>query len=224
MSGNLFEAHAVSRIFRSGAGTRIRALEEVTLTVPRGAFLAVTGPSGGGKTTLLSLLAALDRPTSGTVHFDGQDLRRASEGERSRVRRRLGLVFQQAPMLRGLPVWENVAYPLVPRGVGPAERRRIAAALLERVGITGREEARPEELSGGERQRVGVARALVADPEALVADEPTSDLDRESSEAVVALFREIHAAGKTVLVASHDPAILALGTATCRLRDGRLEA
>lgn len=224
MSGNLFETHAVSRVFRSGAGTRVHALEDVTLTVPRGAFLAVTGPSGGGKTTLLTLLAALDRPTSGTVRFDDRDLRRASEGERSRVRRRLGIVFQHAPMIRGLPLWENVTYPLVPRGVRTAQRRKAGAALLERVGIAGREDARPEELSGGERQRVGVARALVADPEALVADEPTSDLDEESAAVVNALFREIHAAGKTVVVASHDQALLALATDTCRLRRGRVEA
>ena len=115
-----------------------------------------------------------------------------------------------------------MTWPLVPRGVPARERRRIAAALLERVGIARRDGARPEELSGGERQRVGIARALAADPEAILADEPTSDLDRETAKVVVALLREFHASGRTVVVATHDPAVEALATVTCRLRDGRI--
>ncbi|MFI5403310.1 MAG: ABC transporter ATP-binding protein [Planctomycetota bacterium] len=212
-----FEVRDATRMFRD-----VRALNPVSLSVPRGAFLAVTGPSGCGKTTLLALLGALDRPTLGTVLFDGKDLGGAPEPERSRVRRRLGIVFQSSPMIRGLPLWENVTWPLVPRGVPARERRRIAAALLERVGIARRDGARPEELSGGERQRVGIARALAADPEAILADEPTSDLDRETAKAVVALLREFHASGRTVVVATHDPAVEALATVTCRLRDGRI--
>ncbi len=208
----IFEARDACRRFRD-----VCALDRATLAVPRGAFVAITGPSGCGKTTLLALLGALDRPTSGTVLFDGHDLGGASEPYRSRVRRRLGIVFQSSPMIEGLPLWENVTYPLVPRGVATRERRRIAAALLERVGIRGRDGARPEELSGGERQRVGVARALAADPEAILADEPTSDLDRETAAAVVKLLREFHAAGRTVVAATHDPAIEALATETFRL-------
>ena len=223
-TGFLFEACDVARVFRARSGTRVRALDGVSLAVPRGAFLAVTGPSGCGKTTLLALLGALDRPSAGTVRFDASDLGEASDAERSRIRRRLGIVFQQSHMIRGLPLWENVTYPLVPRGVPGRERRRIAVRLLERVGVPGRENAHPEELSGGERQRVGIARALAGDPEAVLADEPTSDLDRESAVAVVTLFREIHAAGTTLVVATHDPAIEALASGTCRLRDGRLEA
>ncbi len=218
----VFEARDASRSFRSGRGKTIRALDGLSLSVPRGGFLAVTGPSGCGKTTLLALLGALDRPTGGAVLFDGNDLGSASEAERSRVRRRLGIVFQQSYMIRGLPLWENVTYPLVPRGVAARERRRIAATLLERVGIAGREDASPEELSGGECQRVGIARALAGDPDALLVDEPTSDLDHKTGEAVVALFREVHAAGKTVVVATHDPAFEALATSQCRLHDGRL--
>ncbi len=209
----LFEARDACRTFRD-----VRALDRITVSVPRGAFLAVTGPSGCGKTTLLALLGALDRPTSGTVLFGGEDLGGASEPHCSRVRRRLGIVFQSSPMIEGLPLWENVTYPLVPRGVATRERRRLAAKLLERVGIRGRDGARPEELSGGERQRVGVARALAAEPEAILADEPTSDLDRETVAAVVKLLREFHASGRTVVAATHDPAIEALATETLRLR------
>jgi putative ABC transport system ATP-binding protein len=211
-----FEARDVRRVFRSAAGD-VRALDGVSVAVPRGAFLAITGPSGKGKTTLLALLGALDRPTSGLVLFDGEDLGGASEPHRSRVRRRLGIVLQSSPMIERLPLWENVTYPLVPRGVRTRERRRLAAALLERVGITGRDAARPEELSGGERQRLGIARALASDPEAILADEPTSDLDRATAEAVVGLFRELHAAGRTVVVATHDPVLEAMATDTLRL-------
>lgn len=213
----LFEAREARRAFRD-----VSALDRVSLSVARGAFLAVTGPSGCGKTTLLALLGALDRPTGGIVLFDGMDMGGASEPERSRIRRRLGIVFQSSPLIRGLPLWENVTWPLVPRGVPARERYRIGAALLERVGIAHRGAARPEELSGGERQRVGVARALAGDPEAILADEPTSDLDRETAAAVVNLLREFHASGRTVIAATHDPAIEALATATCRLRDGRM--
>ncbi len=211
-----FETRNACRVFRSATGD-VRALDGISLAVERGAFLAVTGPSGRGKTTLLALLGALDRPTSGLVLFDGEDLGGASEPHRSRVRRRLGIVFQSSPMIERLPLWENVTYPLVPRGVPTRERRRLAKALLERVGIVGRDAARPEELSGGERQRVGVARALAADPEAILADEPTSDLDRGTAEAVVALLREFHASGRTVIVATHDPVLEALATRTLRL-------
>ncbi len=218
-----FEARDARRIFRSASGATVRALDGVSVEVPQGAFLAVTGPSGGGKTTLLALLAALDRPTSGTILFGGADLNEASESERTRLRRRFGIVFQQTHMLRGLPLWENVTYPLVPRGTPPIERRRIASALLERVGLKGREASSPEELSGGEGQRAGVARALAGDPEALLADEPTSDLDRDSAASVVALFQEFHASGRTVIVATHDESFLGLATHRCRLRNGRLE-
>ena len=219
---NHFEAFGVVRVFRSGARGDVRALDGVDLDVPRGAFAAITGPSGCGKTTLLALLGALDRPTEGTVAFDGRDLRRASEGERSRVRRRIGIVFQQSPLIRGLPLWENVSYPLVPLGRRGRERRRAAEHLLDRVGLGGMADARPEELSGGEQQRAGLARALVADPEAILADEPTSNLDADTALAVLDLLRTLHAEGRTVVCATHDPALAAMATQTCTLRDGRV--
>jgi putative ABC transport system ATP-binding protein len=211
-----FEAREVTRVFRSASGP-IRALDGVSLEVARGSFVAITGPSGRGKTTLLALLGALDRPTTGQVLFDNDDLGGASEPYRSRVRRRLGIVFQSSPMIPLLPLWENVTYPLVPKGVPTRERRRLAASLLERVGVRGRDGARPEELSGGERQRVGIARALAVDPEAILADEPTSDLDADTAAAVLGLLKAFHASGRTVICATHDPALEALATRTLRL-------
>lgn len=219
----LLEATEVVREYRSRTGPAIRALDGVSVAVPSGAFLVVTGPSGGGKTTLLSLLGALDRPTEGSVRFEGESLAGASEGERSRVRRRLGFVFQNSPMIPGLPVWENVTYPLVPLGASTRERRSLADQWLDRLGIGGRALARPGELSGGERRRVGVARALAMDPVALLADEPTSDLDPESADAVIRILRSRHSAGGTVVVVTHDPALRDLATEVCRLRAGRRE-
>jgi putative ABC transport system ATP-binding protein len=185
-------------------------------------FVAVTGPSGGGKSTLLALLAALDRPTVGRVALDGRDLSAASEAERTRARRRVGLVFQSAPMLRRLPAWENVALPLVPRGVPASDRRARALQALDRVGLAVRAESPPEELSAGEAQRVGVARALVTGPDLLVADEPTSSLDARSAASVVDLLAAFHAAGGTVVVATHDPALLARAGRVVVLEAGRL--
>ncbi|MHC4958515.1 MAG: ABC transporter ATP-binding protein [Planctomycetota bacterium] len=213
----VFEARAATRTFVTRGGRQVHAVDELSLLVERGAFLTVTGPSGCGKTTLLTLLGALDRPTGGAVLFDGRDIGAASESERARVRRRLGLVFQHAPMIRGLPLWENITYPLVPRGVRGSERSTVAARLLERVGLGGRGSSLPEELSGGERQRAGLARALCAEPEALLADEPTSNLDRETGAGIVALLRELHAAGKTIVVATHDTDLAALATSTLGL-------
>jgi len=219
----LLETRDVVRVFRSGSGALVRAVDGVSLQVPRGAFLAITGPSGSGKTTLLALLGALDRPTSGAVLFEGRDLGGVSDAERSRVRRRLGIVFQRSAMIRALPLWENVTYPLVPRGVATARRRAAAARVLERVGLGDRAEARPEELSGGELQRAGIARALVGEPDALLADEPTSDLDRETARAIEEIFRDFHASGKTIVVATHEPALVAMAASRLSLRDGRLE-
>ncbi len=217
------ETRGLHKRWRSARGD-VDAVVDVTLTVPRGAFVVVTGPSGGGKTTLLSLLVALERPTSGDVRVDGADLAAASEAERSRVRRRVGFAFQGAPQVRRLPVWENVTLALVPTGVGATARRARAVEVLARVGLAALVDERPERLSGGELQRVALARALVTSPPVLVADEPTSNLDRASAAAVLGVLREEHARGTTVLVATHDAALLALATATYAMEAGRLRA
>jgi ABC-type lipoprotein export system ATPase subunit len=217
----LVEAVGLVRRFASAAG-EVRAVDGVSLAVARGSFTAITGPSGGGKSTLLALLGALDRPTDGHVRFDGQDLADASAAALTRVRRRIGFVFQHSPMLRRLPAWQNVAYPLIPRGVTSAERERRARELLGRVGLADRAAGLPEHLSAGERQRVGIARALVADPDLVLADEPTSNLDPRSAEAVLDLLFAAHASGRTVVVATHDPAVLARAAVHHELDAGRL--
>ncbi|MDH3591511.1 MAG: ATP-binding cassette domain-containing protein [Planctomycetota bacterium] len=205
----LLEARALTRVFVSRSGAEVRALDGVSLQVPAGAFVAVTGPSGCGKTTLLSLLGALDLATEGEARYAGQDLKRLAESGRAGVRRKIGFVFQGSPMVRGLPLWDNVTYALVPLGVGAAARRARAADLLARVGLGNRLDASPNELSGGERRRAGLARALACEPEAILADEPTADLDRASAERIAELLSELHATGTTVLVGTHDEAMAA---------------
>lgn len=222
--GALVETRALSRRYGAGTARPHDALVDVTLSIDRGAFAVVTGPSGGGKTTLLSLVGALDRATSGQVLVNGVDLGAISDAERTRVRRRIGFVFQGSPMLHGLTAWENVTYPLVPLGVRARDRRARAQVLLERVGLAAMMDSPPESASGGELQRIGIARALVGSPTLVVADEPTSSLDRRSADAVAGLLREIHASGTTVLVATHDPHLVGLATVRFELESGTLVA
>lgn len=220
----LVAALDVSRRFRGTGPAPVEALLGVTLEVERGAFVALVGPSGSGKSTLLALLGALDRPTSGRVVFDGADLLRASDAARTRVRRRIGIVFQGGPTLRRVTAVDNVGIPLVARGVPATEREARARAALGRVGLADRAGSPPEELSGGELQRLGVARALVGDPELVLADEPTSSLDRENAAAVADLLSAAHAEGRTVVVATHDDALVARATRVVELAHGRVVA
>jgi putative ABC transport system ATP-binding protein len=218
----LLDGQGLTVCHHAGEASEIRALEGVSVTVTRGAFVAVAGPSGSGKTTLLSVLGLLRRPTSGSVLVEGRDAGEASEAERSRLRRSMGFVLQGAPMLRGLPLWDNVTHGLVPRGETRAHRHDVAETLLRRVRLGSKMDVPPEELSAGERQRAGLARALAGSPAAILADEPTSNLDRASAETIVAVLREFHAQGGTLVVASHDPLALAEASSTFVLEAGRV--
>jgi putative ABC transport system ATP-binding protein len=219
----ILEARQVSKVYRSGSAAEVRALGEVSVSIPRGSFTVLTGPSGSGKTTLLALLGALERPTHGEIIFEGRSLRDFSDAELARARRRMGFVFQEFSLIPGLPVWENITYPLIPRGVRGTERFEIGLGLASRLGMADKLLMRPRELSGGEQQRVAVARALVGSPELLLADEPTSQLDPAAAGQLWSIFREIHGEGKTVILSSHDAALTVLATAAYRLEAGRLE-
>jgi ABC-type lipoprotein export system ATPase subunit len=219
----LFRAEAVARSYRAGEAV-VRALAGLDLEIGSGEFVVVAGPSGSGKSTLLHLLGALDTPDAGRVLIEGQDL--ASLGERQRTllrRRRLGFVFQAFHLVPVLDALENVEYPLVIDGVPRAERRARAAAALDSVGLGARLGHRPDRLSGGERQRVAIARALVHRPRAVLADEPTGNLDSDNAlrvfELLAALGRE-H--GATVVVSTHDPELVARAPRVVTLRDGRV--
>jgi putative ABC transport system ATP-binding protein len=217
------ESRAVCKYFKQGTPNEVRAVDEVSLAIEPGQFVLLTGPSGSGKTTLLALLGALERPTRGSAHFEGRDLAACSDSELARVRRRMGFVFQNFSLLTGLPVWENITYPLIPRGVVRSRRRELAGELLATLGLSEKFHARAGELSGGEQQRVALARALAGQPAVLLADEPTSNLDAAGGEALMALLRSIHQQGTTLILSSHDPRMTGLADSVLRLEAGRLK-
>jgi putative ABC transport system ATP-binding protein len=213
---------SVSRWYERACGS-VRALDRIDWSVARGEFVAVTGPSGSGKSTLLHILALLDRPSGGEYRLDGEDVARLADGERARLRnRRIGLVFQAFQLVSHLSVVENVELPLAYRGVAPAERRRRAERALERVVLLDRREHLPDELSGGEQQRTAIARALIGEPDLLLADEPTGNLDEVATHGVLELFREIHRSGATVVVVTHNRRVAATAERIHEMSEGRL--
>jgi putative ABC transport system ATP-binding protein len=221
-SNVLFETSRLSRRFHPARAVETLALVNVSLTVAAGDVLVLTGPSGSGKTTLLSLLGMLDRPTSGQLLFQGRDLAQSPDIVLAHARRRLGYVFQDSCLLPRLSLLDNIGYPLIPRGIGRRHRNAIAERWLTRLGIAHHAHKRPAELSTGERQRVALARALAGDPLAVLADEPTANLDPKTGGDVCDLFREINAAGVTLIVATHDPALAAIATHSLHLIDGKI--
>ena len=222
MSDALLSLEEVSRIYEMGSET-IYALRQVSFTVARGEWLAVVGQSGSGKSTLMNLIGCLDSPSEGIYRLRGQDVRGLSDDVLSDLRNKeIGFVFQTFQLLPRTSALENVELPLVYRGVGARERRPRAVAALERVGLGRRMAHKPNELSGGQRQRVAIARALVADPSILLADEPTGNLDSTTGREILALFAELHAAGNTIILVTHEPHIAAQCPRAIRLSDGMI--
>lgn len=215
----LISARELSRVYLRGRET-IRALDQVSFDISPGEFVAIVGPSGSGKTTLLNLLGCMDRPSSGSLAIGGREVSHFSEMDQTRFRReQIGFVFQHFGLLPRLSVRENVALPLLFSG-RPA--RQEVDDLLQRVGLAHRASHRPAELSGGEMQRAAIARALVHRPALLLADEPTGNLDSATGESILALFRELHAAGLTIVVVTHNPQLASAARRQLSLADGRL--
>ena len=200
------------------------ALSGLSLSVARGEMVFVTGHSGAGKSTLLRLIALIERPTTGQVIVDGQNTGRIRRRQIPKYRRQIGMVFQDHKLLYDRPVADNVALPLVIAGVGHREAQRKVRAALDQVGLLHKEKQTPETLSAGEQQRVGIARAIVTRPKLLIADEPTGNLDPDLSLEVMRIFRRFNEVGVTLLIASHDIALIdKLGCRRIALENGRLQ-
>ena len=218
----VIEAHDVWKTYRNGS-LEVDALRGVSFEIRSGEYVAVMGPSGSGKSTLMHILGCLDVPTSGSFLLAGEDVSAMSEEELAHVRnRRIGFVFQQFNLLASMSAWRNVELPLLYAGVERAERKRRALEALERVGLDSRVEHRPGELSGGQQQRVAMARALVTDPDLILADEPTGNLDSVSANDIIGLLADLHRSGRTVVLITHDADVAEAGGRTMRIRDGQI--
>ncbi len=219
----LIEARGLAKTYRLGQ-VDVAALRGVDVDVAAGEFIAITGPSGSGKSTLMHILGCLDTATAGTYRLDGEDVSGLAGKRLAQVRnRKVGFVFQTFNLMPRLTVEENVALPLKYRGGVPRpERRARALRLLERLGLDQRIGHRPDELSGGERQRVAIARALVGEPAILMADEPTGNLDSGAGAEVLKTFAELHDAGHTIVLVTHDPTVAARAERVIHMSDGRV--
>jgi putative ABC transport system ATP-binding protein len=224
VSGALIELHDVSRIYDLGH-VQVAALQNVDLDVQEGEFLAIVGPSGSGKSTMMNILGCLDRPTGGTYTLAGTAIAELDDDGLARLRSRtIGFVFQSYNLLPRTSALENVATPLLYQGVSRKDRLARARAALERLGLGDRVDHVPTELSGGQQQRVAIARALVTEPALLLADEPTGNLDSTSGAEVMALLAQLNAAGRTIVMITHDAEVASRARRQVHVRDGRLVA
>jgi putative ABC transport system ATP-binding protein len=213
----------ITKVYPMG-DTQVQALRGVNLEIKAGEFIAVLGPSGSGKSTVMHILGCLDTPTSGTYHLDGVVIQDLNLNELAEIRnRRIGFVFQSFHLLPRATAGENVELPMVFAGVNTVDRKACAESVLEQVGLRERIKHLPNELSGGERQRVAIARALVNKPSIILADEPTGNLDSRSGAEILALFENLHAEGRTVILVTHDEAIAQRAHRVIRIFDGKIE-
>ncbi len=216
-------AQSLYKIYRMG-DEEVRAVDGIDLSIRKGEFVSILGPSGSGKSTLLQMIGLLDRPTSGKIFIDGRDSAEMDDDVATEFRRkRVGFVFQQFNLISTLNVYENVAVPLMLDEVDEAERMRIVVPLLERLGMEERLAHYPNQISGGQMQRVAIARALVLNPEIILADEPTGNLDSKSGSEIISIFKELNRNGKTVVMITHDRSIARHADRIIYIKDGKID-
>lgn len=212
----------VSKVY-SEAATGVTAVSGIDLTVHEAELTSILGPSGSGKSTLLHLMGLLDHPTSGKIYIDGIDTTKIPEDGKARIRgKKIGFIFQAFNLVPSLTALENVELPLTIYDVPKGERTKKATAILSRLGLAGRLEHLPSELSGGERQRVAIARALINDPEIILADEPTGNLDSKTGKEVLQILEGLHGEGRTIIIVTHDESVVRITEKVVRIRDGKI--
>ncbi len=218
----MIRSEHLNKVYRMGK-IEVPALRDVNLEIEKGEFLAIVGSSGSGKSTLLNMLGCLDKPTSGAVFIDSVNTASLSENELAEIRREeIGFIFQQFNLIHSLNALENVSLPMFFAGVSSEERMKRAAELLAKVGLRERMHHKPSELSGGQQQRVAIARALSNNPEIIIGDEPTGNVDSETGDAIMGILEGLNREGRTVIVVTHDLEIAAHAPKVKRMKDGRL--
>lgn len=211
------------KIYNEAKPHEVRALVDVSFVVEKGSFTIFNGPSGSGKTTLISIIGAIDRPSRGRAYLDGKDITDFSDVTLALLRRkRIGFVFQNFNLIPRLSAWENVSAPLIPQGIREKDRKYSAMQLLDKIGLSDRVHHAPEELSGGEQQRVAIARALVNNPDIIILDEPTSNIDAEAASLLIDILKGLKAEGKTILISSHDEGLFVNADIIFEIRHGHL--
>ncbi|MBS3070601.1 ABC transporter ATP-binding protein [Candidatus Micrarchaeota archaeon] len=219
----MIELQNVTKIYSLGS-VNVPALRGITLKIKHGEFVAITGPSGSGKTTLMNMVGSLDLPTSGKIYLDGNDITTMGESDLAQLRgRKIGFVFQQFNLIPSLTAQENVALPLVFQGVENEERNARAKVILDAVGLQDKLGSKPTQLSGGQQQRVAIARALVVEPEVVLADEPTGNLDSKTGMEILSMLKKLNAQGKTVIIVTHDREVARQAHRIVKIKDGLLE-
>ncbi|MCR5754239.1 MAG: ABC transporter ATP-binding protein [Acetatifactor sp.] len=222
--GALVEIRDVSKIYNPGEN-EVRALDHVNVTIDEGEFVAIIGQSGSGKSTLMNMLGCLDVPTSGEYILHGQNVSELSDNELSDIRNReIGFIFQGFNLIPNLTALENVELPLIYRGVGKTKRVKLSETALAKVGLEHRMDHKPSEMSGGQQQRVAIARAIAQAPPVILADEPTGNLDSHSTQEILAILRELHDEGRTVILITHDNEIAAQAKRVIKIKDGCIES
>lgn len=219
---SLIELKNVEKTYDLG-NVKVKALKGVNLELFKGDFLVIMGPSGSGKSTLVNLIGCLDIPTKGTIKLYNKDISHLEESDLAQFRgRKIGFVFQKFNLIPSLSALENVMLPLMFHGYGLNERKKIATELFEKVDLVDRMHHKPNELSGGQQQRVSIARALATNPEIILADEPTGNLDSKTGKQVMKILQDLHNEGKTIIFVTHDPRFISYGTKSVWLEDGMI--
>lgn len=219
---NLISVRDMCKIYNPGEN-EVRALDHVSLEIEKGEFVAIIGHSGSGKSTLMNMLGCLDVPTSGSYYLNGKDVSAMKDNQLSEIRNQeIGFIFQGFNMIANLTALENVELPLIYRGIGRAQRHKLAKEALVRVGLEKRMEHKPSEMSGGQQQRVAIARAIAAQPPVILADEPTGNLDSASTQEIMEILKSLHEAGRSVILITHDNEIAEQAKRVIRILDGKI--